>query len=87
MQVRAPGSTWILTFPTTHAAISLERSARTAGLRGRLIPTPRSLSASCGMAWAAPPETADALLAFAAQKSIPITQSCCLPIHVPMGGI
>lgn len=46
----------ILTFPTTTEAILMERTCRRQALPGRLIPVPRSISASCGMAWCAPPE-------------------------------
>lgn len=43
---------WLVaTFPTTTAAITMERLCGQLGLPGRLIPVPRSISASCGMAW------------------------------------
>ena len=32
-----------------------------AGLPGRLIPVPRSITAGCGMCWAAPPDAREAL--------------------------
>ena len=51
----------VLTFDTTDAALLTERTARAAGLDGRLIPVPREISAGCGLAWSAPPETGDAL--------------------------
>lgn len=50
-----------VTFPTTTAAITMEKLCRQEGLPGRLIPVPRAISASCGMAWCAPPESRDAL--------------------------
>ena len=46
----------IATFATTMAAITMERACREEGLPGRIIPVPRSISASCGMAWYASPE-------------------------------
>ena len=51
----------IATFATTHSAISMERLCRAQGLPGRLIPVPRSISASCGMAWCALPEEREVL--------------------------
>lgn len=51
----------IVTFPTTTAAIAMEKLCREQGLPGRLIPVPRAISASCGMAWCAPTEAREAL--------------------------
>ena len=51
----------IVTFPTTTAAIAMEKVCRAQALPGRLIPVPRCISASCGMAWCAPPEAREAL--------------------------
>lgn len=51
----------IVTFPTTTEAIFMEKACRQSGLPGRLIPVPRSISASCGMAWCAPTEAREAL--------------------------
>lgn len=47
----------IITFHTTAAAIEMEKLCRAEGLPGRLIPVPRAISASCGMAWCAPVES------------------------------
>lgn len=41
----------VITFPTTTAAMAFESKAQAAGVPGRLIPVPREISASCGMAW------------------------------------
>ena len=46
----------LVTFHTTTAAIMMEKRCAEAGVPGRLIPVPRVISASCGMAWSAPPE-------------------------------
>ncbi len=46
----------IVTFHTTTAAILMEKRCAEAEVVGRLIPVPRVISASCGMAWSAPPE-------------------------------
>ena len=51
----------VVTFRTTAGAIAMERACQAAGLRGRLIPVPRSITAGCGMCWAAPPDDREAL--------------------------
>lgn len=43
----------IITFRCTTDAIAMEKSCKTAGAPGRLIPVPRSISASCGLSWCA----------------------------------
>jgi len=51
----------VAAFANTTGAIGMERLCRAKGLPGRLIPTPRAISASCGMAWMAEPEDREAL--------------------------
>ncbi len=41
----------IITFSSTTAALAAEQQAKQLGLPGRLIPTPVSVTASCGLAW------------------------------------
>ena len=60
----------ILTFSTTTAAMSMEQACRTAGAPGRLIPVPREITAGCGMAWSAPPETRELLSRIAQEAGI-----------------
>ena len=45
----------MVTFRTTTGAMAMERSCKAAGVPGRLIPVPRTITAGCGMCWAAPP--------------------------------
>ena len=47
----------VVTFRTT----AMESACREAGLPGRLIPVPRSITAGCGLCWAAPPSVREAL--------------------------
>ena len=54
---------WILTFDETVDAMAWERYCETHGLPGRLIPVPREITAGCGLAWKAPPEEEEELLA------------------------
>lgn len=60
----------VITFYTTTDAMAMESCCRRAGANGRLIPVPRSISAGCGLAWCAAPESEDALRALMAQNRI-----------------
>ena len=44
----------VVTFHTTAAAMAMETLCKAQSIPGRLIPTPRELTADCGMAWCAP---------------------------------
>lgn len=46
----------VLTFHSTTDAMAMEHYCSENGVAGRLIPVPRLISASCGMAWIAPAE-------------------------------
>ena len=46
----------VVTFPSTTGAMAMEQACRQAEVPGRLIPIPRSISAGCGLCWAAPKE-------------------------------
>lgn len=41
----------VLTFPSTHAALQAEKRLKEKGIRGELVPVPREISTSCGLAW------------------------------------
>ncbi len=45
----------VITFHTTAGAMAMERKCRAAGIDGRLIPVPRTITAGCGMAWRSAP--------------------------------
>lgn len=51
----------VVTFRTTAGAMAMEAACRRAELPGRLIPVPRSVAAGCGLCWAAPPASREAL--------------------------
>lgn len=53
----------VITFHTTTDAMAMESACKAAGTDGRLIPVPRSISAGCGLAWSAKPESEQALRA------------------------
>ena len=70
----------IITFHTTAEAIAAERCCRAAGLEGRLIPTPRKLSAGCGIAWSAPPEKGADIIGLLDEKKIAYADICKIPV-------
>ena len=51
----------IVTFRTTTGAMAMERSCKAAGVPGRLIPVPRTITAGCGMCWSAPWKSREAV--------------------------
>ena len=51
----------VATFATTVAAMQMERYCLAHGIAGRLIPTPRQITADCGLAWSAPAQTENAV--------------------------
>lgn len=53
----------LITFSSTVQAMSMETQAHAAGLPGRLIPVPTSITAGCGLAYKAPLESRTELLA------------------------
>ena len=60
----------VVTFHTTAEAMAAERVCRAAGLAGKLISAPRRLTADCGIAWSAPPETREALERILAEAAV-----------------
>lgn len=51
----------VVTFPTTTGAMAMEKACKEEGIPGRLIPVPRTITAGCGMCWAAPSGSRDAV--------------------------
>lgn len=51
----------LVTFDTTHMALLFEKACRASGLKARIVPVPRKLSASCGLACTYPCESEDAV--------------------------
>lgn len=47
----------VITFYTTTDAMTMERLCKEQQADGRIIPVPGSISADCGLAWCAPPES------------------------------
>lgn len=62
----------VVTFRTTAGAMAMEAACKGAGLPGRLIPVPRSVTAGCGLCWAAPPEAREALEELVMKKHLDV---------------
>lgn len=62
----------VITFPTTTCAMEAERLCRLKELPGRLIPVPTRISAGCGMAWCAPIDSTDAIIALFNENNVTI---------------
>lgn len=71
---------FVATFSTTTAAMAMERWCLANNIPGRLIPTPRQITADCGLAWSAPPEAEAAVLQAAAAGSIELAATYQLMI-------
>ena len=63
---------FVVTFATTTGAMAMERACRAAGLPGRLIPVPRSITAGCGMCWSAPPSSREELEALVVREKLDV---------------
>ena len=59
--MRAKEERCVVTFRTTTGAMAMERSCKAAGVPGRLIPVPRTITSGCGMCWSAPPDAREAV--------------------------
>ncbi|AER66424.1 hypothetical protein Tlie_0689 [Thermovirga lienii DSM 17291] len=62
----------IATFETTHMAILFERSFRKEGLSVKIVPVPRSISSSCGLACRFPCDQKDYIVKTCKEKGIEI---------------
>ena len=60
----------VVTFRTTAAAMAMEKACKAEGLSGRLIPVPRSITAGCGLCWAGPPSSREALEALVIRERL-----------------
>ena len=58
---------YLLTFYSTSGAMAVEKYCKQNGIAGRLLPVPREISASCGLAWAVPLEQKGELAAVEAE--------------------
>jgi hypothetical protein len=73
--MRSRELTAVLTFFTATDAIAMERYCQAHGVPGRLIPTPTSITADCGMCWRTSVDRERQALSAAETAGIPIAGS------------
>lgn len=66
----------VITFYTTTAAMAMEQVCKEVGADGRIIPVPGSITADCGLAWCAAPDSESALMDLMTHHDI-VYQGCC----------
>lgn len=62
----------LATFETTHMALLFEKTCRAHELNVRVVPVPRQLSASCGLACSYPCDSEDKIRDIAREKCIDV---------------
>ena len=62
----------LATFETTHMALLFEKTCRGAGLAVRIVPVPRKLSSSCGLACRYPCESRDEVERLAREHALDV---------------
>ena len=62
----------VVTFHTTADAMAMEKACKKENAPGRLIPVPRSVTAGCGLCWAAPPESREVLEELVIKKRLDV---------------
>lgn len=63
----------IATFDTTHMALFFEKSCRSIGLKVKIVPVPREISSSCGLACSYPCEDEEKIRSIVAEKAIEVS--------------
>lgn len=66
-----PKNRLIITFYTTTDAMAMEHFCKAETMEGRMIPVPGTISADCGLAWCAKPESEGALRELMDRHGIP----------------
>lgn len=64
----------IATFDTTHMALYFEKTCRASGLDVKIIPVPRQISASCGLACKYPCDVFERVEALVTEKAIEVAE-------------
>ncbi len=63
----------LATFDVTSMAVMFEKYCRAAGLQVKIVPVPRQISASCGLACSYPCEAIETILKICEEKKIEIS--------------
>ena len=62
----------VFTFHTTTDAMAMESLCKAENLGGRMIPVPGEITADCGLAWCAEPQSEDILTNALCAAGIPV---------------
>ena len=62
----------VVTFRTTAGAMAMEKACKKESVPGRLIPVPRTITAGCGMCWAAPTEARESIEALVIDRHLDV---------------
>lgn len=68
--MRSKQPTLFFSFSSASGAMEAEALCAEAGVPGRLVPTPREITAGCGLAWMCPPEHRQTVLRFFREKGL-----------------
>ncbi|MDR1621602.1 MAG: DUF3343 domain-containing protein [Synergistaceae bacterium] len=71
--------TCLATFKTTSMALLFERACRKAGVSARIVPVPRKLSSSCGLACDFPCESRAEVEAIARENKVEVSGFHAIP--------
>ena len=63
----------LASFDSTHDAMRAEQVGKAAGLKVRLIPTPETVRAGCGLSLRMPPETAPAVALMLEENGVKVS--------------
>ncbi len=69
---------WYVLFENHSQGLQLDKLLRKAGLHGTLVPTPRALSKSCGVALALQTGEVEAVRALVAREGADILEIACM---------
>jgi hypothetical protein len=73
------GKAWYVLFSNHTWGLLLDRALRESGIRATIVPTPRALSKSCGMALRTNAEALEAVKSVIMEKKIEILDIASLP--------
>ncbi len=71
----------VLAFATTHDALAMEAYCGEKEIPGRLIPTPREVSAGCGLVWRMTPEDAERYMPQIRQSGLSVQKEARVSLY------
>ena len=68
--MRSKKLTLVITFPSTAMAMKMEKEMQALSAPGRIIPVPKAITASCGLAFITEPENKEQFIQWMTEKNI-----------------